>query len=66
MKKYIVGYNATKLKAKWYVSNFNNPLQKLTNVKAYAFKFNPSEVASAKVKHLKMVRQYDWTVEEIK
>ena len=66
MTKYIVSYNAAKLKAKWYVSNFNNPMQNLTNVKAYAFKFNTSEVASAMVKHLKMIRQYDWTVEEIK
>lgn len=41
-------------------------MQNLTNVKAYAFKFNTSEVASAMVKHLKMVRQYDWAVEEIK
>ena len=49
MKKHIVGYNATKLKAKWYVSNFNNPMQNLTNVKAYAFKFNTSEVASATI-----------------
>ena len=66
MTKYIVSYNATKLKAKWYVSNFNNPMQKLTNAKSEALKFDTSEVASAMVKHLKMVRQYDWAVEEIK
>ena len=51
MTKYIVSYNATKLKAKWYVSNFNNPIQNLTNVKSEAFKFDTSEVASAMVKH---------------
>ena len=66
MTKYIVSYNAAKLKVKWYVSNINNPMQELTNVKSEAFKFDTSEVASAMAKHLKMVRQYDWTVEEIK
>ena len=66
MTKYIVSYNAAKLKVKWYVSNINNPMQKLTNVKSEAFKFDTSEVASAMDKHLKMVRQYDWAVEEIK
>lgn len=65
MKKYIVGYNATKLKAKWYVSNFNNPMLNLTNFKAEAFEFDTSEVASAMVKHLKIVRSYDWAIEEI-
>ena len=66
MTKYIVSYNATKIKVKWYVSNINNPMQKLTNAKSEALKFDTSEVASAMVKHLKMIRQYDWTVEEIK
>ena len=65
MTKYIVSYNAAKLKVKWYVSNINNPMQKLTNVKSEAFKFDTSEVASAMVKHLKMVRSYDWAIEEI-
>ena len=66
MTKYIVSYNASKLKVKWYVSNINNPMQKLTNVKSEAFKFDTYEVASAMVKHLKMVRSYDWAIEEIK
>ena len=66
MTEYIVGYNAAKLKVKWYVSNINNPMQKLTNAKSEALKFDTSEVASAMVKHLKMIRKYDWTVEEIK
>ena len=66
MTKYIVGYNAAKLKVKWYVSNINNPMQKLTNAKSEPLNFDTSEVASAMVKHLKMIRQYDWTVEEIK
>ena len=66
MTEYIVGYNAAKFKVKWYVSNINNPMQKLTNAKSEALKFDTSEVASAMVKHLKMIRKYDWTVEEIK
>lgn len=66
MTKYIVSYNASKIKVKWYVRNINNPMQKLTNVKSEAFKFDTSEVASAMVKHLKMVRLYDWAIEEIK
>ena len=37
MTKYIVGYNAAKLKVKWYVSNINNPMQKLTNAKSVFF-----------------------------
>lgn len=66
MTKYIVGYNAKKIKVKWYVSNFNNPMKNLTSNKSEAFKFDTYKVASAMVKHLKMVRSYDWSVEETK
>ncbi|GAX47290.1 hypothetical protein RsY01_889 [Lactococcus reticulitermitis] len=63
---YIIGYNATKLKTKWYISNFENPMQGLTRYKSKAFRLDTSERASAMVKHLKIVRPYDWAIEEIR
>ncbi len=62
---YIIGYNAIKIKARWYISNFEKPMHNLTRHKSRAFKLDNTEVASAMVKRLKMVRPYDWKAEEI-
>lgn len=63
---YIVGYNATKLKTRWYISNFEHAMQNLTRNRSKAFQFDTSERDSAMMKRVKMMRPYDWTVEEIK